>query len=50
VKDGLDAIQAAREEDGVPGAPVGPIDPRTAAFIVAIERVALVALDRGNWP
>ncbi|MCH1570744.1 MAG: Glu/Leu/Phe/Val dehydrogenase [Longimicrobiales bacterium] len=50
VNDGLDAIQAARVERGVPEAPLGPIDLRTAAFIVAIERVAHVALDRGIWP
>jgi hypothetical protein len=28
----------------------GPIDLRTAAFIVAIERVSNVALERGIWP
>ena len=28
----------------------GPIDLRTAALLVAIERVARVALERGIWP
>jgi glutamate dehydrogenase/leucine dehydrogenase len=29
---------------------LGPIDMRTAALIVAVERVAEVALKRGIWP
>jgi glutamate dehydrogenase/leucine dehydrogenase len=30
--------------------PDSPMDLRTAAFALAIERVARVALDRGIWP
>jgi glutamate dehydrogenase/leucine dehydrogenase len=33
-----------------PPAKLGPIDLRTAALIVAVERVAEVALKRGIWP
>jgi glutamate dehydrogenase (NAD(P)+) len=32
------------------GAALGPVDLRTAALIVAIDRVAAVALERGIWP
>jgi glutamate dehydrogenase (NAD(P)+) len=32
------------------GAALGPVDLRTAALIVAIDRVAHVALERGIWP
>jgi len=32
------------------GEPLDPIDLRTAAMIVAIERVANVAMERGIWP
>lgn len=40
---------------GVPAPDVNtdPLEPpslRTAAFVVAVERVARVALDRGIWP
>ncbi len=33
-----------------PPAHLGPIDLRTAALIVAVSRVADVALKRGIWP
>jgi glutamate dehydrogenase (NAD(P)+) len=32
------------------GQPAGPVDLRTAALVLAIERVATVALQRGIWP
>jgi glutamate dehydrogenase (NAD(P)+) len=32
------------------GPPLGPADLRTAALVVAIDRVATVALERGIWP
>jgi glutamate dehydrogenase/leucine dehydrogenase len=35
---------------GRTGAPLGLVDLRTAAFILAIERVANVARERGIWP
>ena len=50
VNGSLDAIRALRDERGLEDGPLGPIDLRTAAFIVAVERVASVALDRGIWP
>jgi glutamate dehydrogenase (NAD(P)+) len=33
-----------------PATDVGPADLRTAALVVAVERVATVALERGIWP
>jgi glutamate dehydrogenase (NAD(P)+) len=53
-----DAVLAKQAEINHPGqgkksaAPtaLGPVDLRTAAMIVAIERVAHVAIERGIWP
>jgi glutamate dehydrogenase/leucine dehydrogenase len=42
-----DAVLDRRAEAGTDGR---PIDLRTAALLVAIERVARVALERGIWP
>jgi glutamate dehydrogenase (NAD(P)+) len=46
----LDALDAKREELGRVGDLLEPPALRTAAFVVAVERVARVALDRGIWP
>lgn len=46
----LDELNARRREQARGGDPAGPVDLRTAALIVAIERVAEVTLDRGIWP
>lgn len=46
----LDPLHARREELGRDGDPLGPVDLRTAAFVVAVERVAEVSQDRGIWP
>ena len=46
----LDALRARREELGRDGGPLEPIDLRTAAFVVAVARVAQVTLERGVWP
>ena len=46
----LPALETARQELDRDGDPLDPVDLRTAAFVVAIERVARVALDRGVWP
>jgi glutamate dehydrogenase (NAD(P)+) len=46
----LDTLNAARVKLGRDGEPLGPVSLRTAAFVVAVERVARVALDRGIWP
>ena len=44
-----DAVAVAESGDTVAAAPV-PIDLRTAALVVAIERLALITLQRGIWP
>ncbi|HSH74876.1 MAG TPA: Glu/Leu/Phe/Val dehydrogenase [Longimicrobiales bacterium] len=46
----LEAVEARRRELGRNGDPLRPIDLRTAAFVLAVERVARVTLDRGIWP
>lgn len=43
-KERLDAIQRAS------GNPLGPVDLRTAAYALAVGRVARVAMERGIWP
>lgn len=46
----LDELQARREELDRDGDPLEPADLRMAAFVVAVERVARVTVDRGIWP
>ena len=46
----LDALQDARAERGLNGQPLAPVDLRTAAYALAVRRVADVALQRGIWP
>ena len=46
----LETLTARRKELGRDGDPLRPVDLRTAAFVVAVERVALVTLERGIWP
>jgi glutamate dehydrogenase/leucine dehydrogenase len=46
----LEALDAEAKELGRDGDPLEPPSLRTAAFVVAVERVARVALDRGIWP
>ncbi len=48
VNGGLAALEARRR--GVDGGPLEPIDLRTAADLLAIQRVSKVALRRGIWP
>jgi glutamate dehydrogenase (NAD(P)+) len=50
VNQGLEDIEARRRDLGRDGDPLEPLDLRTAALVVAVERVALVTLDRGIWP
>ena len=50
INDSVDDLDARRREFGRGGEPLGPVDLRTAALIVAVERVAQVTLDRGIWP
>ena len=46
----LEGLDAERRDRGLDSGPLRPIDLRTAAFIVAVERVARVTLERGIWP
>jgi glutamate dehydrogenase (NAD(P)+) len=46
----LDELTADRVRVGLDGEPLESIDLRTAAFVVAVDRVARVSLDRGIWP
>lgn len=46
----LEELRARREELGRDGHPLEPADLRMAAFVVAVERVARVTVDRGIWP
>jgi glutamate dehydrogenase/leucine dehydrogenase len=50
VNSSLEALTTKRAELGRNGDPLEAIDLRTAAFVVAVERVARVCLDRGIWP
>jgi glutamate dehydrogenase (NAD(P)+) len=43
-----EAVKSAADEAA--GAGLGPVDLRTAALVLAIDRVATVALQRGIWP
>ena len=46
----LDELETARRRLDRVGDRLEPVDLRTAAFIVAVEKVARVVLDRGVWP
>jgi len=46
----LDELDAERTRLGRDVGPLEPVDLRTAAFVVAVDRVAQVSLDRGIWP
>ncbi len=46
----LARLQLLRSERGLNGQPLGPVDLRTAAYALAVRRVADVALQRGIWP
>jgi glutamate dehydrogenase (NAD(P)+) len=54
INDSLEKLEAERQQAAKRGEPVGerlePVDLRTAAFVLAISRVAQVALERGIWP
>ncbi len=50
INDSLDALNAERARKGVAGDPLEPVDLRTAAYVLAISRVAAVVLERGVWP
>jgi glutamate dehydrogenase (NAD(P)+) len=46
----LDTLEKQRKKLGRDGEPLEPVDLRTAAYVLAIERVAKVTLERGIWP
>ncbi len=46
----LDGLERQRAERGLNGQPLAPVDLRTAAYVLAVGRVAGVALQRGIWP
>jgi len=46
----LDSLEKRRKKAGLKGEPLQPVDLRTAAYVLAIERVAKVTLERGIWP
>jgi glutamate dehydrogenase (NAD(P)+) len=46
----LTELDARRRERGLDGAPLTAIDLRTAAYALAIRRVAEITLARGIWP
>jgi glutamate dehydrogenase (NAD(P)+) len=50
INESLDQLEAIRKERGLDGDPLQPVDLRTAAYVLAITRVAEVTLERGIWP
>jgi glutamate dehydrogenase (NAD(P)+) len=46
----LAKLDAERKKRGRPGEPLQPADMRTAAYVLAIQRVANVTAERGIWP
>ncbi len=46
----LSDLEARRRERGRGNDPLQPVDLRTAAYVLAISRVADVTLERGIWP
>ena len=46
----LDTFKQVNDEIGVGGMPDEPIDLRTAAYVLAVNRVAKVTRERGIWP
>ncbi|MFB3068277.1 MAG: hypothetical protein ACE1ZI_03315, partial [Acidobacteriota bacterium] len=50
INDSLDALESQRKQRDPSGDPLVPVDLRTAAYVLAIERVSRVTLERGIWP
>lgn len=46
----LERLEAERQRRGDDRGPLGPVDLRTAAYVLAIKRVAGVTKERGIWP
>jgi glutamate dehydrogenase (NAD(P)+) len=49
INDSLAALNQDRKANGQP-ADLEPVDFRTAAYVLAIQRVSRVTLERGIWP
>ncbi len=50
INDSLDQIEAKRAELSLDGRRLEPVNLRTAAFVLAIQRLAEVTMARGIWP
>jgi glutamate dehydrogenase (NAD(P)+) len=50
INDRLDELNATREKDSVTDGPLEPVDLRSAAYVLAVKRVADVTIARGIWP
>jgi len=50
INDSLDTLEKQRKKIGRLGEPLQPVNLRTAAYVLAIQRVAQVTLERGIWP
>ena len=50
INDSLDALEKQRKKKDPSGEPLQSVNLRTAAYVLAIERVAKVTLERGIWP
>ncbi len=50
INESLEELDAERKERGLDGDPLEPVNLRTAAYVLAISRVARVTLERGIWP
>jgi glutamate dehydrogenase (NAD(P)+) len=50
INESLDGLEAQRGKNGRQEDPLEPVDLRTSAFVLAVERVAQVTLERGIWP
>ena len=50
INDSLDTIMAERKKRGLEEVELEPVNLRTAAYVMAIDRVAGVTIERGIWP
>ncbi len=50
INESLDALNDQRRKQGFAGEELQPVDLRTAAYVLAVSRVAKVTLERGIWP
>ena len=50
INDSLDVLEKQRKKKDPSGEPLQPVNLRTAAYVLAIDRVAKVTLERGVWP